>query len=130
LRATIGAPQQRAEFGSGERWGAGQAAKGEALAALPLVQHWQRLVDPQESAFSVDLPQGWRNVGGTVRRNALQFRDYVSATTPEGDTILAINDPEEWAYVVLAPFARCFSLRCPRFVCIKKPPVPQAFLAL
>jgi hypothetical protein len=70
------------------------------VAAVPLVQSWQGFADPQEAAFSADVPGGWKVQGGTVRRNALQFRNYLNVTSPDGSTILAVNDPNEWAYVV------------------------------
>lgn len=70
------------------------------VAAVPLVQNWQRFTDAQEGAFSAEVPAGWKVQGGTVRRNALQYRNYLTVTSPDGNTILAINDPNEWAYVI------------------------------
>ena len=70
------------------------------VAAVPLVQNWQRFTDAQEGAFSAEVPAGWKVQGGTVRRNALQYRNYLTVTSPDGNTILAINDPNEWGYVI------------------------------
>jgi hypothetical protein len=56
--------------------------------------------DPQEGAFSVNVPEGWQVLGGTARQNALQYRNWVTVTSPDRATILALNDPSEWAYVV------------------------------
>jgi hypothetical protein len=80
-----------------------EAQTPEPVASLPLVQSWIKFSDPQENAFAVAVPQGWKAAGGTVRRNALQYRSWVSASAPDGETILAINDPEEWSYVVPTP---------------------------
>lgn len=80
-----------------------KTAPWHAVAALPLVQHWQRFADPQENAFSLDLPQGWKNSGGTFRRNALQYRGWALAISPDGSTILAANDPSEPSYIAPTP---------------------------
>ena len=74
-----------------------------AVPAVPLVENWVTFADPQEGAFSAQVPQGWKVQGGTFRRNALQYRNWLSATSPDGNTILAINDPAEGAYVVPSP---------------------------
>jgi hypothetical protein len=80
-----------------------EAQMARPVAALPMVQNWVRFVDPQEMAFQVDLPKGWQNAGGTARRNALQFRNWVSTISPDGLTIVAINDPREWSYITPSP---------------------------
>jgi hypothetical protein len=73
------------------------------VAAIPVVRNWVKFIDPQERAFEADVPQGWKVVGGTMRRNALQFRSFVNATSPDGQTILALNDPNEGSYVIPTP---------------------------
>lgn len=83
--------------------GSAAAQSARPVAAIPLVRQWVKFVDPQEQAFEVDVPRGWKNIGGTVRRNALQFRSWVNATSPDGATIVAINDPNEWSYVIPTP---------------------------
>jgi hypothetical protein len=71
--------------------------------AVPIVERWAKFTDPQEGAFSLDVPQNWKNSGGTVRRNALQFRNWVSAISPDGQTVIAINDSTEWSYIAPSP---------------------------
>jgi hypothetical protein len=88
-----------------------EAQTPEPVASLPLVQSWIKFSDPQEGAFAVAVPQGWKAAGGTVRRNALQYRSWVSASAPDGETILAINDPEEWSYVVPTPMLAAAGFR-------------------
>jgi hypothetical protein len=88
-----------------------EAQMAQPVAALPIVQHWVRFVDPQEMAFQVELPQGWQNSGGTARRNALQFRTWVATKSPDGLTIVAINDPREWSYIAPSPLLAAAGFR-------------------
>ena len=78
----------------------GAARAQTPLPALPLVQRWERFIDPQERAFSIDVPAGWQVQGGTVRWNALQYRMWLSVVAPDGRTRLGINDPAEPFYIV------------------------------
>ena len=80
-----------------------QMPQGIPVAVVPLVQQWVKYTDPTEGAFTVDMPQGWQVSGRTDRRNALQYRPWAKAVSPDGTTILAINDPTEWSYVVPTP---------------------------
>ena len=81
------------------------------VAALPLVQQWTSFSDPEEGAFTLEVPGGWAVSGGTARRNALQFRNWVNVTSPDHATVLAINDPTEWAYVVPTPLLAAAGFR-------------------
>ncbi len=71
----------------------------QPIAALPLVK-WTRFSDPVEGAFSLDVPAGWKNAGGTVRRNALQVFGAEMTVSPNGNTIIALNDARLVSYVV------------------------------
>jgi hypothetical protein len=93
------------------RLAAAQAPTGEPVAAIPLVQNWVGFTDPQEGAFRVEVPQNWNNSGGTARRNALQYRNWVSAISPDGETIVALNDPTEGAYIAPSPLLAMAGLR-------------------
>jgi hypothetical protein len=75
-----------------------QTMGGHPVAAMPVVQRWQRFSDPNEGAFELEMPQGWKVSGGTVRHNALQYRGWASAISPDGATVLGINDPTEQSY--------------------------------
>ena len=88
-----------------------QGTAGRPVAAIPLVRHWQVFSDPNEGAFQIEMPQGWKLSGGTVRRNALQFRSWVSAISPDGATILGLNDPVEPSYVAPSPLLAAAGLR-------------------
>ena len=36
------------------------AQTGVRAAAIPIVRKWTKFSDPQEGAFQVDVPQGWK----------------------------------------------------------------------
>ncbi|MFP4894855.1 hypothetical protein [Paraburkholderia sp. EG304] len=91
--------------------GISAAQAPQPVPSLPLVQKWVKFTDPQESAFAVEVPEGWKVSGGTVRRNALQYRSWVTVTAPDGATILAINDPTEWSYVEPTPMLAAAGFR-------------------
>jgi hypothetical protein len=76
-----------------------QAGAGHPVPAIPVVNQWQSFSDPNEGAFQLEVPKGWKIVGGTRRWNALQYRNWVSASSPDGNTILGISDPNELSYV-------------------------------
>lgn len=83
---------------------ASAGARGaEPVASLPMVREWVRFTDPQERAFTIDVPRQWKVEGGTARWNALQVRFWLRATSPDGNTIIAINDPAEPFFVVPTP---------------------------
>lgn len=48
--------------------------------------------DPRESAFSVEIPAGWKAEGGTVRPSTLLVQGSVEATSPDGAITLFIGD--------------------------------------
>jgi hypothetical protein len=70
--------------------------------ALPFRQ-WSKFTDPNEGSFSIEVPVGWRVSGGLQRRNALQFWPWLTAVTPDGNTILAFGDPALQSYVLPTP---------------------------
>jgi len=49
--------------------------------------------DPREGAFTVNVPQGWQVNGGTTRSSAIDPRQSLRATSPDGHTQLFIGDP-------------------------------------
>ena len=89
----------------------GQRPAGHPVAAIPVVRHWQLFTDPNEGAFQLEMPQGWKLSGGTARRSALQYRAWASATSPDGSTMLIINDPEEQNYITPSPMLAATGFR-------------------
>jgi hypothetical protein len=73
------------------------APGGGSRAAAPNVS-FQKVRDPNEGAFSVDVPSGWKIEGGLVRKSTLDVRMYVFATSPDGQTVIHIGDPELGAF--------------------------------
>jgi hypothetical protein len=64
------------------------AGNADADASIRYVQ-WQ---DPNEQAFTLDVPQGWKVSGGLIRRNAVDPRGCVQALSPEGDVVISSGD--------------------------------------
>jgi hypothetical protein len=75
------------------------AAAQTPVAAVPFIQ-WQKFVDPNEGSFWMEVPSGWQISGGLARRNALQFWPWITAVSPDGDTIIAFGDPNLQSYVL------------------------------
>lgn len=90
---------------------AAQGTTGQPIAAIPVVQHWQVFSDQNEGAFQIEMPQGWRLSGGTARHNALQFRSWASAVSPDGAVILGVNDPVEPSYIAPSPLLAAAGFR-------------------
>lgn len=66
----------------------------KAATANPLsVPGYLRLTDPIEQAFTVEVPAGWRSVGGLARRSALQINPFVRSLSPDKMTYLLIGEP-------------------------------------
>jgi hypothetical protein len=86
------------------------AAAQTPVGTLPPIQ-WQRFVDPNEASFAMDVPAGWRVSGGLARRNALQFWPWLSAVSPDGNTILAFGNPNLQSYVLPTPMLAMAGLR-------------------
>jgi len=63
-------------------------AGGAADAGLRYVA-WQ---DPNEQAFTVEVPEGWKVTGGLIRRNAVDPRGCLQIASPEGDVVISSGD--------------------------------------
>lgn len=69
-----------------------QSAGGGTAPGAPAV-NFTKFRDPQESAFTVDVPAGWKVQGGMLRRSTLDFRPFVYAVSPDGATTIRLGDP-------------------------------------
>ncbi len=54
---------------------------------------WTRFTDPNENAFSLDVPVGWRAEGGLVRRGPIDVSMFLRALSPDGTVLLVLGDP-------------------------------------
>jgi hypothetical protein len=63
-------------------------AGGAADAGLRYIP-WQ---DPNEQAFTVEVPEGWKVTGGLIRRNAVDPRGCLQIASPEGDVVISSGE--------------------------------------
>lgn len=54
---------------------------------------WTKFTDPNEHAFTVDVPEGWETVGGAVRRNAIDVTAFLRIVSPDLSMMLLVGDP-------------------------------------
>ncbi|MFH0963146.1 MAG: hypothetical protein V2A58_03945 [Planctomycetota bacterium] len=81
-------------FTTPEKGAAGPASGGLSYAK------WQ---DPVESAFTVELPKGWKIEGGLIRRSAVDPRVVFRATAPDETAVLFCGDAEVPAFTEPTP---------------------------
>jgi len=68
----------------------------------PSIQY-VRWSDPNENAFSLEVPAQWSVQGGTFRFSAMDVRSGVELQSPEGDVWIKVGDPEVPRFVEPAP---------------------------
>jgi hypothetical protein len=54
---------------------------------------WTTFHDPNEHAFSVDVPAGWKVEGGLVRRGPVDTSTFLRALAPDGALMILMGDP-------------------------------------
>jgi len=67
------------------------APPAETSAAIANV-HYVRWTDPAESAFSADVPSGWRVGGRLMRYGPITIAPFVQAMTPNGTIFVQLGD--------------------------------------
>jgi hypothetical protein len=60
---------------------------------------FERWVDPNERAFSLDVPKGWRAQGGTVRKAAIDVRQVVQLASPDQTVLIQFGDAQMPTFV-------------------------------
>ncbi len=55
----------------------------------PAYKSW---TDPNEHAFSLDVPQGWHITGGLTRPNSVSYVYSVTATSPDGKSLIQLGN--------------------------------------
>lgn len=63
---------------------------------------WTRWRDPQEAAFEVDIPQGWRPQGGMLRQHGYT-RPTFDLTSPDGRIRLMVGDAAAPRFIIPSP---------------------------
>lgn len=66
---------------------------------------WTTFTDPYENAFTIEVPRGWKAVGGVVRKdpNPLWPRLVLRVLSPDRRTLIAVGDPDSVPFT--APIA-------------------------
>ncbi|HEX3747727.1 MAG TPA: hypothetical protein VHW09_27515 [Bryobacteraceae bacterium] len=76
---------------------AAQIACGQAAPA------WVTMVDPQEHAFSIDVPRGWKAYGGMFRASAVDVKPFVDMASPDGAIDIRVGDASIPSYDLPSP---------------------------
>ena len=59
---------------------------------------WTTFTDPNEDAFSIEVPRGWRVAGGVVRKIPLWPSLVLRVLSPDRRTLIAVGDPDSVPY--------------------------------
>ena len=62
------------------------------LAPAACTAGWSTFQDPNEQAFTIDVPQGWTVKGGMFRLGYSDVRAMIDATSPDGKTNIRLGD--------------------------------------
>jgi hypothetical protein len=60
--------------------------------------------DPTENAFTIQVPQGWSVKGGVQRASPTAATPWISATSPDGATVISIGDPSIPSFILPSPY--------------------------
>lgn len=77
-------------------------AKADAPGAAPALAYtvWK---DPNEGAFSAEVPQGWEATGGLSRRHPIDYRYCLRLTSPDQQIVVLCGDPNLYGYMQPLP---------------------------
>ncbi len=70
----------------------GPAAETPAPGAGMSDVQWAGFTDPNEKAFSTEVPQGWHVMGGTYRRNFISATPWLRMLSPDRQTYIVVGD--------------------------------------
>jgi hypothetical protein len=59
---------------------------------------WTTFTDPNENAFDIEVPQGWRVAGGVFRKNPLWASLVLRVLSPDQRTLIAVGDADSVPY--------------------------------
>lgn len=72
---------------------------------------WAKFFDPNEHAFSLDVPAGWRVQGGSRRMSTLEIRSGVDIVSPDGAIQIFYGDVSVPIYTLPSPLLARAGLR-------------------
>jgi hypothetical protein len=72
------------------RYGNSAGGQSGVPASLPKMITWQ---EPNERAFTLRVPEGWRVTGGLTRIDVTHARSGVELTSPDGGSLARFGDP-------------------------------------
>jgi hypothetical protein len=81
---------------------------------------WTTFTDPNESAFTIDVPRGWKVVGGIVRKTPLWPTAVVRVLSPDRRTLIDVGDPDSVPYhasIAASDYVRGFTRRAMSGAC-------------
>jgi hypothetical protein len=78
--------------GCGLEWSATAEAAPAGLGTAESEAGWTQFLDPPEHAFTMQVPRGWKVVGGLYRFGPLDPRVMVDMISPDGKTNLRVGD--------------------------------------
>jgi hypothetical protein len=81
---------------------------------------WTTFTDPYENAFSVEVPRGWKVVGGIFRKTPLWPSAVVRVLSPDRRTLIAMGDPDSVPYqapIAARDYVRGFTQRAMSGAC-------------
>lgn len=61
---------------------------------------WVKFRDPNEGAFTINVPSGWKIRGGTLRAGSVDVRHAVEAVSPDNSIVLFYGDTNVPAYML------------------------------
>jgi len=74
---------------------------GNSIAQGP----WVPFVDPNEHAYSIEIPNGWQVSGGLQRRSAMQAHSIVFLRSPKGATQMVLGNVDNFSYSIPTPLS-------------------------
>ncbi|MGB6489598.1 MAG: PDZ domain-containing protein, partial [Steroidobacteraceae bacterium] len=81
---------------------------------------WTTFTDPNENAFTIDVPRGWKVVGGVIRKIPLWPSAVVRVLSPDRRTLIAVGDPDSTPYhapIAATDYVRRFTERAMSGAC-------------
>lgn len=71
--------------------------------ASPALASWTTFTDPAEQAFTINVPTGWKTIGGTYRFGVLDPRIMVDMVSPDGQVDIRLGDYRVPPFAPLTP---------------------------